>query len=70
MLLFALSIPNIGSWNGQWTGSDKVYTRTRKPSIKIQNDLDGKDFFYRWNDGWTAKISCKKVSATNAKKNH
>lgn len=68
MLLFTLSMPNIGSWNGKWTGSTKIYARTRNPSIKIQKELDGKYFLYQWNDGWTAQINCKKVLAKDAKK--
>ncbi len=68
MLVFTLSMPNVGSWNGQWTGSTKVYARIRNPSIKIQNDLDEKYFLYRWDDGWTARIDCKKVTAKESNK--
>ena len=25
ILSFELSMPNIGSWNGKWTGSERVY---------------------------------------------
>ena len=27
ILSFTLSMPNIGSWNGKWTGSKNLYAR-------------------------------------------
>jgi hypothetical protein len=56
-LLFRLSMPSVGSWNGKWTGSDRNYTICKQVTDKKALELDGESFYYRWNDGWTAKIS-------------
>ena len=31
-------------------------------------ELDGKSFSYRWDDGWTACVSCRIVDAKEAAK--
>lgn len=68
MLLFTLSMPNVGSWNGKWTGEDNVYARSFKRTNKIEKELDGKSFCYDFGDGWTARISVQKVLSKDAKK--
>lgn len=68
MLLFTLTMPNVGSWNGKWSGDGKLYCRSRKLSKDLETALDDKSFFYRWDDGWTACVSVKKLPATEARK--
>lgn len=56
-LAFILTMPNVGSWNGKWTGEDRVYCKTREvTTAKYHKLLENKNFYYRWSDGWTAKI--------------
>ena len=67
MILFELTMPNCGSWNGKWTGAGRVYAKTRK-DCQVPKDVIGKDFFYSWDDGWTACVSVKKMDYREAQK--
>ena len=66
MLCFELSMPNVGSWNGKWTGSGKSYFRIRKVSTTKEKELDGKSFYYNFGDGWGANVLVKKIDAKEA----
>lgn len=55
MIVFELSMPHVGSWNGKWTGDGGNYIRT-KAERSVPKELWGKDFFYRWEDGWEACV--------------
>ena len=67
MIVFELTMPHVGSWNGKWTGSDKQYIRTRKERT-VPKELWSKDFFYRWPDGWEACVSVTRMKSSDAKK--
>jgi hypothetical protein len=62
MLSFVLTMPNVGSWNGKWSGQNDLYARvigvspSRVPSI-----IANSPYRYSWNDGWSA---CVTVSVT------
>lgn len=67
ILCFSLSMPNRGSWNGRWSGENDIHVITKSDlSAEKCQELDGKDFFYRWDDGWTACVSCKLMAAREA----
>lgn len=73
MILFTLSMPNVGSWNGQWSGAGGRYAKTRKTPSKERLDLifKGKDsasFYYNFGDGWGASVHAKIVTAAEANK--
>jgi hypothetical protein len=59
---FKLSMPNRGSWNGGWSGSEKNYTRVKTIGVKLAKKL-GLDtnktnsWSYSWSDGWVARIT-------------
>ena len=67
MIIFELSMPNCGSWNGMWSGEGRTYARTLK-NYQVPKEIVGKDFFYRWDDGWTACVSIRKIDCKEAKK--
>lgn len=67
MIGFTLSMPNVGSWNGRWSGENEIYFVSRK-NRKKEAELDGKYFRYNFGDGWSAGISCKKMSSQEANK--
>ena len=67
MIVFQLTMPNVGSWNGRWSGSDRIYCRIY-PNNEIPKNVIGKDFYYSWPDGWTACVSVRKVDYREAKK--
>lgn len=68
MIVFILSMPNVGSWNGQWSGARNLYCRTRKLTKDLEKELDGKSFYYNFGDGWGASIKAKKVGAREGDK--
>jgi len=65
LLSFELTMPNIASWNGHWSGEDKKYFIIKKVSKKFFDRQEyfrtlkekGYDnFYYRWEDGWGANV--------------
>lgn len=71
IICFELTMPNRGSWDGHWSGEKDVHVimKTDRHSgldKKKCQELDGKDFYYRWDDGWTACISCRIVDRKEA----
>ena len=68
MLCFELSMPNVGSWNGKWTGENEKYFKTRKCPIKKQKELHGKSFYYGFGDGWGANVLVEKIDSKEAAK--
>ena len=67
MIVFKLTMPNVRSWNGKWTEADRVFVRTADER-KVPKKLHDKDFFYRWEDGWTACVSVRKMPVNEARK--
>lgn len=67
MIVFELTMPNVGSWNGKWTGANRLYVRTRKER-EVPKDYWNKSFFYRWDDGWTARVSTIRMPVAEARR--
>jgi hypothetical protein len=67
MVVFKLSMPNRGSWNGSWSGEDRLYVRT-VPNHKVPKRIVGQDFYYTWSDGWSACVSVFEVDSKEAAK--
>jgi len=74
ILSFTLTMPNNNSWNGKWSGDNKLYVKTRsfsntqKHIKKLQPLLDRRSFYYNFGDGWAANISIKQVDSKEAAK--
>lgn len=74
ILSFTLSMPNIGSWNGKWSGSNNLYARVvnfgsgKKAEEKAKEILDKGYYHYNFGDGWSAGITVRKVDAKEANK--
>lgn len=74
ILSFTLSMPNVGSWNGKWSGASRLYAkvinfgRTKKAIAKANEILDIKYFHYNFGDGWSAGIKVTEVDAKEAAK--
>jgi hypothetical protein len=65
-IAYTLSMPNVGSWNGKWTGAAKVYIRVRTYSDKDARVIRvlGRKYpsaYYDFGDGWGASIAIEKV---------
>jgi hypothetical protein len=77
LISFELTMPNVGSWNGKWTGADKKYyiiknvsTSYVKKQVFFKKLLEKKtdNWYYRWNDGWGANVEAEIVDAAEAHK--
>jgi hypothetical protein len=72
LLEFKLSMPNVGSWNGRWTGEDRYYAIiknfSKSKEIEAKQILDTGYFHYNFGDGWSAGINVRKVDSKEANK--
>jgi len=60
MIAFILTMPNIGSWNGKWSGENDLHAIVIQER-RVPKDIIGKSFWYHWDDGWSACVSVEKV---------
>lgn len=63
-LCFRLSMPNVGSWNGKWTGEDNFYAVVKQFKTKkalLAAGLLKPYYHYNFGDGWSAGISITEV---------
>jgi hypothetical protein len=60
-VLFRLSMPSRGSWNGAWPGAERNYVIVRQLAqadiANLFGDKAQASWFHRWDDGWTACVS-------------
>jgi hypothetical protein len=77
LVSFQLTMPNVASWNGKWSGADRKYyviSNISKSFIDKQEHFktlreSGKDsWYYRWEDGWGANVSVEIVDNKEARK--
>jgi hypothetical protein len=72
---FELTMPNVGSWNGKWTGADRKYYVIKSVCEKSFKDdylklLDGKEsesWYYNFGDGWGANVHLEIIDSKEAK---
>lgn len=72
-IAFILTMPSAPSWNGKWSGDDRLHCvirsfRGAKQGAKAAEILAKSPYFYRWEDGWCAKIEAREVDAREAAK--
>jgi len=72
-LSFELSMPNVASWNGKWSGEDRFYAiienfRSKNAIEKAIQIRDKGYFHYNFGDGWSAGISVREVDPKEAAK--
>ena len=67
IVCFELTMPNIGSWNGKWSGENKkhykFYTLSKKDGEKLFDGQETNNWYYRWEDGWGANINAKIITS-------
>ena len=69
ILLFELTMPGVGSWNGKWSGDSDYYAVTRNvPSSAVPRGVIDGRHRYRWDDGWCASVRVSIVSSAEATK--
>jgi hypothetical protein len=67
MIVFELTMPNKGSWNGKWSGEGTCFARLHTQK-RVPKEYWNKNFYYRWDDGWTACVSVTQMPAAEARK--
>ena len=67
MIVFELTMPHCGSWNGKWSQEGRLFVRTRDEK-KVPKELWGRSYFYHWDDGWEACVSLTRMPADEARK--
>lgn len=75
IISFELTMPNVASWNGRWSGEGKKYYVVRKAyshEAKRIKELIGEkqsvSWYYRWEDGWGANVSLEIIDAAEGRK--
>jgi hypothetical protein len=72
LIEFKLSMPNVGSWNGKWTGESNYYARVikiGKGKAEIAKQiLDKGSFYYNFGDGWGMSVNVRRVDSKEATK--
>ncbi len=67
MIVFELTMPGRGSWNGRWSGEAERHVLIRYNDA-VPKDLIGNSYTYRWDDGWTACVTVSRATAAEARK--
>jgi hypothetical protein len=70
ILAFKLTMPRNNSWNGRWSGDEKLYVKTKTflgQSIKKAEKLVG-SHHYDFGDGWCAQINVSIVDSSQARR--
>ena len=66
-ICFELSMPNRSSWNGRWSGEGTLYAKvvnfanSKAGNATANRILEHKSYYHRWDDGWGASVSVRKV---------
>lgn len=63
-ILYELTMPHVGSWNGKWTGEGRGYFLVK--SYKKESELPAKvlsmkNYYYNFGDGWGVNINCSQI---------
>ena len=60
-IIAELSMPNVGSWDGKWTGTKREYKYTiNVGKTKKDTELIG-SYLYDFGDGWTACVTIREA---------
>lgn len=74
ILVFILSMPSSGAWDGKWSGDGKLYAkivnlgRSKKAEAEATKILATRYYRYNFGDGWVAGIEVKEVDGKEATK--
>lgn len=72
ILSFELTFPNVGSWDGKFTGAKNLHFKfvnlPKNHAEQMINNQDSQIFLYDFGDGWTAKITVRKSNSKEKQK--
>lgn len=70
-IAFFLSMPNLPSWNGKWSGDGGKYVKTvkfkKKELENAEKIIKCGGYSYSWSDGWRAFVSVEVVTPTQSR---
>ncbi len=67
-IAFILTFPNVGSWNGKFSGEGRLYARVYSFDNKnAERIIAKKSYWHDFGDGWSARIDIKEVDTKEAK---
>lgn len=66
--VFVITMPNVGSWNGKFSGKDNLYCKVFPYKSKVDDAFIGKSFYYNFGDGWGASVKVEKIDSKTASK--
>lgn len=66
-VVFELTMPGKGSWNGKWSCEGENFTR-QYDEREVPKKLWGTKNYYRWDDGWEACVSVQRMPIADARK--
>lgn len=63
-------MPNVGSWNSEWTGENNLYIKFRRLTNKQIEESKVEENFYHYNfgDGWSANVEVFVVDSKERQK--
>lgn len=70
---FTLSMPNVGSWNGRWSGRENLYAVVHSFTGKLGTAiakamLAKRSFYYNFGDGWGASVSVSEITGAEVRR--
>ncbi len=72
IIQYTLTMPQVGSWDGKWSGADRLWAKcrsyTKDDVSKILSDGNTKNWRYHWSDGWGALVEAKLIDSKEAAK--
>ena len=69
LICYELDMPSVNTWNDKWSGEGQYYARVRSyKKDEGEQILSTGEYGYKWDDGWAARISVRKVTAKEARK--
>jgi hypothetical protein len=69
VLQFTLNMPGRNTWNGEWSGDEKLFAVTRTISkTDAEKILQRSNYGYDFGDGWRADVSVKRITAAERMK--
>ena len=65
---FKLSMPNVNSWNGRWSGENKNYRIVRSVDAETVANWGSMYWHYSFGDGWCAGVKAHVMKPGERKK--
>ncbi len=66
MIVFILTMPQNNSWNGRWSGQENIYAKVSSESAYGMKNIEEKNHYYSFGDGWVACVEVKRVDTKTA----